>query len=94
MLVLEDVERLGPLVGSLRTLGSAALALAYVAAGWLDAYSHLSFHLWDAAAGVLLVEEAGGAVSRPNGTPWSAAATDCLASNGHLHEALLRALAP
>ena len=56
---------------TVRTAGAAALALAYVAAGWLEAYIHLTLRPWDCAAGVLMIREAGGAVSRPDGGPWT-----------------------
>jgi myo-inositol-1(or 4)-monophosphatase len=52
---------------SVRRLGSAALNLAYLAAGRLDAYWATSVKIWDVAAGLLLVEEAGGAVVRIDG---------------------------
>jgi myo-inositol-1(or 4)-monophosphatase len=52
---------------SVRRLGSAALNLAYVAAGRLDSYWASSVKIWDVAAGLLLVEEAGGAVVRLGG---------------------------
>jgi myo-inositol-1(or 4)-monophosphatase len=55
---------------SLRRLGSAALNLAYVAAGRLDAYYATSVRTWDVAAGVLLVRESGGVLSSIDGTPF------------------------
>ncbi len=54
-----------------RRTGSAALNLCYVAAGRFDAFWALSTQVWDVAAGVLLVEEAGGAVAGPVGEPFS-----------------------
>jgi myo-inositol-1(or 4)-monophosphatase len=54
---------------SVRRLGSAALNLAYVASGRLDAYWATSVSIWDVAAGLLMVEEAGGAVGALNGGP-------------------------
>jgi myo-inositol-1(or 4)-monophosphatase len=54
---------------SVRRTGSAALNLSYVAAGRLDAFWALSTKAWDVAAGVLLVEEAGGVVTRLDGDP-------------------------
>lgn len=54
---------------AVRRTGSAALNLCYVAAGRLDAFWALSTKAWDVAAGVLLVEEAGGVVSRLDGGP-------------------------
>lgn len=54
---------------AVRRLGSAALDLAWVAAGRFDAFWELKLHPWDLAAGVLLVTEAGGEVSRFDGEP-------------------------
>ncbi len=53
----------------MRRLGSAALDLAYVAAGRVDGYWEIRLQPWDVAAGMLLVEEAGGRVTRLNGEP-------------------------
>lgn len=77
----------------IRHLGCASLNPAYVAAGRLDAYWELHARPWDLAVGILLVEEAGGTVSRADGTrgvlrePCSV-----LASNGRLHEKMLEML--
>ena len=73
---------------TVRTAGAAALALAYVAAGWLEAYIHLTLRPWDCAAGVLMIREAGGAVSRPDGGPWTLRDPQILASNTPIHERL------
>ncbi|MGQ9584560.1 MAG: inositol monophosphatase family protein [Anaerolineae bacterium] len=86
--VLALIQRIGPKVGTLRAWGSAALGLCYVAAGWTDAYFHVALNLWDVAAGVLLVREAGGRVTQWDGRPWNAQAKSVLASNGWLHEIL------
>ena len=61
---LETVRRVMPLARDLRRMGSAALDLAYVAAGRLDGYFERGLKPWDFAAGALLVEEAGGLVTR------------------------------
>ena len=66
--VLDFVSLVGR-VRAIRRLGSAALNLAYVAQGVLDAHWARVIHPWDVAAGVLLVREAGGEVSRVR---WSA----------------------
>jgi myo-inositol-1(or 4)-monophosphatase len=59
-----------PLARDLRRIGSAALDLAYVAAGRLDGYFERGLNPWDHAAGALLVEEAGGRVGGiPGGRP-------------------------
>ncbi len=60
----QDTEllKLADRVGGMRALGTAAIALAYVAAGRLDAYWERNLKLWDIAAGMLLIQEAGGRV--------------------------------
>lgn len=65
---------------AIRRLGSAALNLAYVAAGRLDAYWATSVKIWDIAAGVLIVSEAGGVVSNIQGGPLYLARPELLAS--------------
>ncbi len=74
---------------SLRRMGSAALNLAYVAAGRFDGCWSFSTKPWDAAAGTLLVREAGGVVTGPDGTPFSLQSGHFLAAaNTQLHEQL------
>jgi myo-inositol-1(or 4)-monophosphatase len=76
----------------LRRDGSAALDLAYVAAGRLDGFWEQKLHPWDVAAGILLVEEAGGRATDLAGEPAPASGREIAASNGALHDALLRVL--
>lgn len=78
---------------SVRELGSAAITLAAVAAGRLDGYWELVLGPWDVAAGLLLVEEAGGRVTDLHGGPLDLAAPRIVASNGRVHDAMLRTLA-
>ena len=66
---IELMSRIFPNVQSIRILGSAALALAYAACGRLDLFTHLNIAPWDIAAGMLLVNEAGGAASDRSGGP-------------------------
>ncbi len=74
----------------IRRLGSAALDLAYVAAGRFDAYWEVSLHPWDMAAGKLLVEEAGGKVSHWDGQAHSIFNNESiLATNGLLHASMI-----
>lgn len=87
--VVASLGRVAPAVGTLRAIGSAALALCYVAAGWLDAYFHLALQAWDGAAAGLLIQEAGGTLSTPGGQAWTYSAPACVASNGLIHPALL-----
>lgn len=77
---------------AVRRLGSAALDLCYTAAGRFDAFYEESLHSWDIAAGALLVQEAGGEVTGTRGEPFDAHAGHVVASNGHLHAAVLSTL--
>jgi myo-inositol-1(or 4)-monophosphatase len=77
---------------SVRRDGAAALDLAYVAAGRFEAFYEEGLRPWDVAAGVLLVEEAGGRVTHYDGSPFHIYASHIAASNGLLHEAILRIL--
>lgn len=73
-----DLARLAqvmPLARDIRRMGAASLDLASVAAGRLDGYYERGLHPWDIAAGVVLVEEAGGTVGGPDGAPAGAAMT-------------------
>lgn len=77
---------------AVRRDGSAALDLAYVACGRFDGFWEFDLHAWDVAAGTLLVREAGGVVSRADGSPAALDARSILASNGRVHEELAAAL--
>jgi myo-inositol-1(or 4)-monophosphatase len=72
-----------------RRAGSAALDLCNVACGRFDGFWEFNLNPWDTAAGVLIIEEAGGKVSRYDGSPFRLDSRETLASNGLLHEALL-----
>ncbi len=91
--VLETLGRVAPACRTVRAGGSTALGLAYVAAGWLDAYYNLSPQPWDVAAGWLLVTEAGGQVTTPGGGAYGLGAGGLAASNGVLHTAVMAELA-
>ena len=79
---LDLYQHYGERVRKLRAMGSAALDLAYVASGRLDAYVEQGVSLWDVAAGALIVEEAGGQVRISPGEP--AGKIHLVASNGRL----------
>ena len=64
---LQDFARIAPVSAGIRRFGSAALDLAYVAAGRVDGYWERDIHAWDVAAGILLVKEAGGFVETIRG---------------------------
>ncbi len=76
-----------------RRLGSASLDLAYVAAGRFDGYWEYVVEAWDVGAGILLVEEAGGSVTRADGQPNPLQPPiSILATNARLHPAMLAVL--
>jgi myo-inositol-1(or 4)-monophosphatase len=76
----------------IRRLGSAALDLAYVAAGRFDGFWEVNLNPWDMAAGVLCVSEAGGRVTDFVGRPHTIDRQQVVASNGRVHEAMLGVL--
>ena len=75
-----------------RRAGSAAMDLAYTAAGRYDGYWEFNLNPWDTAAGVLIVSEAGGIVTDLDGGAFDIASKEVVASNGILHPALLHEL--
>ncbi len=80
----------------LRRAGSAAMDMAYIAAGRLDGYWEQKLHSWDMAAGILLVQEAGGTVTHMDGAPIALRHQQqlhVLASNGHIHDDMLAVIA-
>ncbi|MBW2268436.1 MAG: inositol monophosphatase [Deltaproteobacteria bacterium] len=74
---------------AVRRDGSAALDLCYVAAGRLDGFWEMKLHPWDVAAGLLIVQEAGGAISNMRGGPPPRSGRETVASNRHIHAALI-----
>lgn len=72
-----------------RRAGSAALDLCYVACGRMDAFWEFNLNPWDTAAGVLMVEEAGGRVTDFSGGPFQIDSRETLASNGVIHAELM-----
>lgn len=79
---------------SVRAIGSAALGLAYLAAGWIDGYYHLSLLPWDVAAGAAIAAEAGARLTTPEGSAWRFGDPRLVISNGHIHAELLAAMNP
>jgi myo-inositol-1(or 4)-monophosphatase len=73
----------------LRRAGSAALDLAYVACGRLDAFWEFNLNPWDTAAGILLIQEAGGRASDFAGNAFRLDSREVLASNGLIHAELV-----
>lgn len=90
---LKGVQALSPKVRNIRVAGSAALHLAYVAAGRLSGFWEIGLNAWDIAAGALLITESGGRVTDTEGNPYHLGVRNVMASNGHIHEELQQALA-
>ncbi|HMS82924.1 MAG TPA: inositol monophosphatase family protein [Nitrospira sp.] len=79
-------------VQGLRRTGSAALDLCYVAAGRFDGFWEVRLNPWDMAAGSVIAREAGGRLTDFNGNDLSIYGQELVASNGHIHEAMLTVL--
>jgi myo-inositol-1(or 4)-monophosphatase len=77
---------------AIRRAGSAALDLAYVAAGRFDGFWELKLNPWDIAAGWLLIEEAGGIVTDMGGNDYYLESSSILASNGRIHKEMMGVL--
>ncbi|MBI4887145.1 MAG: inositol monophosphatase [Acidobacteria bacterium] len=77
---------------AVRRLGSAALDLCYVAAGRFDGFWEQHLKPWDVAAGALIVEESGGRITGMDGTLFDAAVAHLAASNGRVHDQMLRVI--
>ncbi len=90
--MLSILERFIHSVHSVRAMGSAALALAWVAAGRLDIYYNSGIGPWDVAAAKVIINEAGGQVTNLDGSTWQPGDTGCIASNRLLHQAFLKKL--
>lgn len=90
---MKGLQALAPKVRNTRVIGSAALHLAYVAAGRLSGFWEIGLNSWDIAAGALLVREAGGEVTDTLGRPYSLPVRHVLATNGRIHRELQLELA-
>ena len=77
---------------AVRRLGSAALDLCYVAAGRLEGFYEATLKPWDSCGGALIVEEAGGRVTDWQGTTFQSRLPQVLATNGRIHDEMLRLL--
>ncbi|MCP4230962.1 MAG: inositol monophosphatase [bacterium] len=89
-----DIDNLGnwnratKAVRGIRRGGSAALDLCYVASGRFDGFWELKLQTWDTAAGMLIITEAGGRVTRFDGSQYSIDDLDIIATNGRIHNEL------
>lgn len=83
--ILELIDKFYKNVHDLRKLGSAGIEAAWVASGKVDFYITTKIRPWDVAAGVLLVEEAGGKVNNFKEKKWECKTDDLIFSNKNLH---------
>lgn len=90
---LAQLERFLKTTHGIRRAGAAALDMAYVAAGRFDGYWEFKLNSWDVAAGILLVQEAGGRVTDMSGhDPLIAPVLELVVSNGRIHNEMLAVL--
>lgn len=89
---MAGLQSILPQIRGIRAGGSAALHLAYVAAGRVDGYFEVSLSPWDCAAGVLLVLESGGTITDTLGRQYDIGTRHIVASNGHIHDYLVSSL--
>lgn len=80
-------------VQAVRRLGSAAMDLCYVACGYFDGFWEMNLHPWDSAAGMLIVREAGGSVTKFDGSQYSFYEKEILATNSKIHSQMIKVLA-
>ncbi len=78
------LRRTGLQSRTIRAIGSAALGMCYLAAGWIDVYYHGALMPWDGAAGQIIIEEAGGVLLNHQRQPWNYVEPDCIACNPKL----------
>jgi len=89
---VKEMQALTPQIAGVRRFGSAALDLAYVAAGRYEGFWESGLKPWDVAAGIVLVKEAGGRVGQVNGSRYALGAPDILSTNDHMFDAVSKLL--
>lgn len=85
---MKGIQYLAPKVRNIRVVGSAALHLAYVAAGRLSGFWEIGLNSWDIAAGTLLIQESGGKVTDTAGNPYTLSVRNVMGSNNYIHDEL------
>lgn len=87
--VMKSMESILPYTRDIRRLGSAALDLCYVARGTFEGYYEINLKPWDVAAGIMMIKEAGGSVSRSDGGTYTLDERVIVASNGRIQDAIV-----
>ena len=90
--VIDSMRNILPFIRDIRRLGAAALDLCYLASGKVDGFYEIDLKPWDVAAGILILQEAGGRVSNVYSEMYSFSDKSIVASNGHIHTQLLERL--
>jgi myo-inositol-1(or 4)-monophosphatase len=90
--VLEHLRKMLTQAQGIRRPGSAAIDLCYVAAGRLDGFWEEGLKPWDTAAGMVILQEAGGRISTYEGRPFTPYEKDLVASNPFIHDAMIASL--
>ena len=90
--VMQTMDKMLPHVRDIRRLGSAALDLCYVARGTMDGYYEINLKPWDAAAGLIIAQEAGALVTSVDGSPVHFENTTVIAANPSLHQQIVQQL--
>ena len=85
---LNEIDQISKNCSGLKKMGSAAIDLAYVAAGKLDAFWERNLNLWDVVIWSIACNRGWGKVTEPNGNPWNISSKDILASNSSVHEVI------
>jgi len=91
---LKTFKAIHPHVSGIRRAGSAALDLAYLAAGRLDGFWEIGLNIWDISAGALLVKEAGGFIGDFSGRDHYLETGNVVAGNADVYKVLLKAIHP
>jgi len=91
--VIRTMENLLPCTRDIRRLGSAAMDLCYVAKGTFSGFYEINLKPWDVAAGILIVEEAGGKISGSGGATYTLDQRIIVASNAKIHDLLVENMA-
>lgn len=91
---LKILQSMIPICGDVRRAGAATLDLAYVACGRLDGFWEIGLHIWDVAAGILLIKEAGGMVCDPHGGEDYLKTGNVVAANPTIMRQFLKSIKP
>jgi myo-inositol-1(or 4)-monophosphatase len=90
--VIDCMTNLLPHIQDIRRLGAAAIDLCYLAQGKVEAFYEIDLKPWDVAAGILIVQEAGGHISNVDNQPFDFDDKSIVASNGKVHQQLMKYL--